>query len=279
MGTLKSTDNHFFDFPVDYVYRTVTDFMSYSKWWPNEINFDVEHLNPAVIGTTINVQNGPVKWKSRITAFRTNKLLAIDYIDGAWKGKTYWRFEERDGGTHLTMEIDLEVNRLWLKVLSLALNFSRYHSKQVRVIFSNLEKYLEKNKGSYIQKISLSHIDHVVLTVRDIEETCRFYHSILGVEVITFGEGRKALKFGSQKINLHELGGKYSPRAAAPTYGSTDICIISHTGIDQVIRELKQKNVEIIEGPSERTGANGKMISVYINDPDGNLIEISNPVH
>src|SRR5512145_3534284 len=109
MGELKSIDKRQLDFPVDYVYRTVTDFASYSKWWPREIKFDIEHLNPAVVGTTISVQNGPfVKWKSKITSFKVNKLLAIDYVEGAWLGKTLWSFEEKEGSTELTFELDIE---------------------------------------------------------------------------------------------------------------------------------------------------------------------------
>jgi catechol 2,3-dioxygenase-like lactoylglutathione lyase family enzyme len=168
------------------------------------------------------------------------------------------------------------MNRFWLKAVSLILNFSHYHSRQLHRVFDNLERYLAEHKGSYIHAIRLSHIDHIVLTVKNIEETCHFYHNILGVEVVTFDQGRKALKFGNQKINLHELSGDFHPKALAPAYGSGDICLISHNSINQVTLELKQKNVEIIEGPVERMGANGKMLSVYIRDPDGNLIEISN---
>src|SRR4030095_2217211 len=209
MAKLKAKDSRVFDYPVDYVYRTITDFTSYSKWWPHEIKFDLEHLHRAVIGTTINVQNGPfVKWKSKITSFKTNKLLAIDYVEGAWLGKTFWRFEDIEGSTELTLELDLEVNRLWLNLISIFVNFSRYHSRQVKHIFNNLEKYLAAYKGSYIHQIQLSHLDHLVLTVRDINASCRFYHTVLGMEIITFADGRKAVKFGSQKINFHQAGGE-----------------------------------------------------------------------
>jgi catechol 2,3-dioxygenase-like lactoylglutathione lyase family enzyme/uncharacterized protein YndB with AHSA1/START domain len=277
MGSLKSIDSRVFDFPVDYVYKTLTDFSSYSEWWPREIKFDLEHLNPEIIGTTINVQNGPfVKWKSKISAFRTNRLLAVDYTDGAWKGKTKYRFADKDGKTELSLEIDLDINRAWLKFFSLFLNFSRIHSRQIHHVFNNLDKYLAKNAGSYINDIRISHIDHIVLTVKDINETCRFYHDILGAEIITFGVDRKALKFGSQKINLHRQDGNYSPTAASPVFGSADMCLISYTGINKVIEQLKHKNIDIIAGPVEKAGAEGKIISVYIRDPDGNLIEISN---
>ena len=277
MGSLTAKDSRFFDFPVDYVYRTLTDFSSYSKWWPHEIKFDIEHLNPEVVGTTISVQNGPfVKWKSRISAFKTNKLLAVDYVDGAWIGKTRYRFEEKEGQTELTLEIDLDVNRAWLKFISIFLNFSKIHSKQIQHVFRNLEKYLAENESSFIQSVRISHIDHLVLTVKDIEHTCQFYHRVLGVEIISYGEGRKALKFGNQKFNLHQAGNEFNPIAKNPVPGSADICLISYTNINRVITELKQKNIEIAAGPVERTGANGKLISVYIYDPDGNLIEISN---
>lgn len=280
MGALKAFDSRLFNYPVDYVYKTLTDFSSYSRWWPSEIKFEVEHLNPEIIGTTINVQNGPfVKWKSRITAFKTNKLLAVDYTEGAWTGKTRYRFEDKDGRTELSLEIDLDINRTWLKMISFFLNFSKIHSKQIQHVFSNLDKFLAKNADSYIHTIRISHIDHVVLTVRDIDAACRFYHDVLGAEIITFGEGRKALKFGNQKINLHRLDGDYNPRALFPSYGTADICVVSYTAINRVITELKQKKIEIVEGPVERTGAEGNIISVYIRDPDGNLIEISNYVN
>lgn len=278
MAKVKSIDSCVLNFPVDYVYRTLTDFSSYSKWWPHEIKFELEHLNPNITGTTINVQNGFVKWKSKITGFKNNKLLAIDYIDGAWLGKTYWRVEDKSGDTELTMEINLEINRAWLKPVSAVINFQKYHSRQIHRIFKNLEKYLAANEGSYTHTIRLSHIDHIVLTVADIEKACAFYHGALGMEVITFGEGRKALKFGNQKINLHQKGSEFEPKAENPTAGSADICIISNTTIEHVMLELKAKGVQITEGPIERTGANGKIISVYLRDPEGNLIEISNYV-
>jgi ribosome-associated toxin RatA of RatAB toxin-antitoxin module len=256
MGELKSIDTRLLDFPVDYVYRTVTDFASYSKWWPHEIKFDIEHLNPNVVGTTINVQNGPfVRWKSKITSFKVNKLLAIDYVEGAWLGKTQYRFDDKEGMTELTLEIDLEINRLWLKFVSLFLSFTHIHSKQIHHVFNNLEKYLAEHEGSYIHVIRLSHIDHIVLTV--------------SVEVVTFGGGRKALKFGSQKINLHEKSGDFHPKAQTPTFGSSDICLIAHNSINQVVLELRQKNIEIVEGPVERTGAGGKSEQVGLPGGEG----------
>lgn len=277
MGELKAKDTRLLKYPVDYVYKTLTDFASYSKWWPHAIKFEIEHLNPAIVGTTINIQNGPfVKWKSKITAFKTNKLLAIDYTDGAWVGKTHYRFEEKDEGTELSLEIDLDVNRLWLKALSLPMNFAAIHSRQVKHIFNNLENYLKENENSFNRQIRISHIDHIVMTVKNIEESLKFYNHVLGMEIVSFGEGRKALKFGSQKINLHETGGEFNPKAMNPLPGSADICLISHVPINRIIEELKNKQVELIEGPVEKTGAGGNIISVYFRDPDGNLIEISN---
>jgi catechol 2,3-dioxygenase-like lactoylglutathione lyase family enzyme/uncharacterized protein YndB with AHSA1/START domain len=277
MSKIISSDSVLLDFPSDYVYRTLTDFASYSKWWPRAIKFKVEHLNPGVTGTTINVQNGPfVKWQSKIMSFKTNRLLAIDYTGGAWTGKTFWRFENKDGKTELTLEIDLDIDHAWLKFISVFMNFSRYHSKQIKHVFGNLARYLKENEGTYLHVIRLSHLDHLVLTVRDIEKTCEFYHNTLGMEVITLGEGRKALKFGDQKINLHQTTSGIEPKAKNPAPGSVDICLIALTEISTVTAELKSKGIEIIEGPIEKTGAHGKILSVYINDPDGNLIEISN---
>lgn len=119
-------------------------------------------------------------------------------------------------------------------------------------------------------------IDHLVLTVRDIEATCEFYARVLGMDIVTFGAGRKALSFGQQKFNLHEAGKEFEPKARKPTPGSIDICLITGTPIAQVIAQLQKTGVEIIEGPVERTGAAGPIISVYFRDPDSNLIEVSN---
>ncbi|WP_308004667.1 VOC family protein [uncultured Chryseobacterium sp.] len=124
--------------------------------------------------------------------------------------------------------------------------------------------------------MKIKNIDHLVLTVADIEKTVDFYTSILGFEVVTFGENRKALTFGNQKINLHQKGKEFEPKAEHPTCGSADLCFISETDIHEVLKELKEKNIEIIEGIVERTGALGKIQSVYFRDPDLNLIEISN---
>lgn len=131
-------------------------------------------------------------------------------------------------------------------------------------------------KGGLSMKIK--RLDHLVLTVKNIEETCNFYSTVMGMEVQTFGNGRKALQFGSQKINLHQTGNEFDPKANKPTPGSADLCFVTDTPIEKVIHELEIHQVRIIEGPVERTGAAGKLQSVYFRDPDMNLIEVSNYV-
>lgn len=118
-------------------------------------------------------------------------------------------------------------------------------------------------------------LDHLVLTVRDIEATCQFYSTVLEMEVATLGSGRRALSFGKQKINLHEVGREFKPHAEKPTPGSADLCFISAVPLSEVMDHLRVCVVTIIEGPVERTGATGKMRSVYFRDPDQNLIEVS----
>ncbi|AUT35747.1 virulence protein [Acinetobacter pittii] len=124
--------------------------------------------------------------------------------------------------------------------------------------------------------MKISHLDHLVLTVSNIETTCHFYQTVLGFEVIIFKGNRKALKFGNQKINLHQQGSEFEPKALQPTPGSADLCFISDTPISEVVAHLNQLNIQIEEGPIERTGAMHPILSVYIRDPDQNLIEISN---
>ncbi|MBT3361551.1 MAG: VOC family protein [Rhodospirillales bacterium] len=121
-------------------------------------------------------------------------------------------------------------------------------------------------------------LDHFVLTVADIEATCRFYVGILGMERHEFAGGRVALSFGNQKINLHPASAPFSPRARVPTPGSGDLCFLTTTPVADVAAALVDNDVELIEGPVERTGAKGLIWSVYCFDPDGNLIEISNQI-
>ncbi|MGG2081607.1 VOC family protein [Lysinibacillus pakistanensis] len=122
----------------------------------------------------------------------------------------------------------------------------------------------------------ISHIDHLVLTVKNINETCTFYTEVLGMNTVTFGEGRKALSFGQQKINLHEVGKEFEPKATKATSGSADLCLITDFPLSEVVNHLNKLGVLIEEGPIKRTGAVGPITSVYIRDPDGNLIEVSN---
>ena len=119
-------------------------------------------------------------------------------------------------------------------------------------------------------------LDHLVLTVASIEATVAFYTRVLGLEAVTFGAGRTALAFGTSKINLHEAGKEFEPRALRPTPGSADVCLIVGDGIAEVIDELAAAGVPVEEGPVERTGATGPIVSCYLRDPDGNLIELSN---
>lgn len=121
----------------------------------------------------------------------------------------------------------------------------------------------------------IDRLDHLVLTVTDIETTSLFYENILGMQPVSFGEGRKALLFGNQKINLHLKGKEIDPKALNPTVGSADLCFITDGILAAIVAELKSKNVAIIEGIVSRTGAAGIISSVYFRDPDGNLIEIS----
>ncbi|MCX5910118.1 MAG: VOC family protein [Deltaproteobacteria bacterium] len=126
--------------------------------------------------------------------------------------------------------------------------------------------------------MKIDRLDHLVLTVRDISATCAFYGQVLGMKVVTFGNGRKALAFGSQKINLHEAGKGFEPKAHRPTPGSADLCFLTSFPPSEVIGHLQQCGVKIVEGPVQRTGAMGPIESVYFRDPDLNLIEVANPL-
>lgn len=119
-------------------------------------------------------------------------------------------------------------------------------------------------------------IDHIVLTVKDVDATCAFYAQVLGMRVTTFGGGRKALSFGTQKINLHQYGQELEPGAKRPTPGSADLCFVTKTPVSELMEHLSANGVEILLGPVKRTGALGTVMSVYFRDPDGNLVEVSN---
>jgi catechol 2,3-dioxygenase-like lactoylglutathione lyase family enzyme len=121
----------------------------------------------------------------------------------------------------------------------------------------------------------IDHLDHLVLTCIDEAATRHFYTQVLGMQLETFGEGRSAFRFGNQKINVHVRGEEFEPKAHLPVPGALDLCFIAAVPLDSVIAHLQQHDWPIIEGPVERTGATQKIRSVYIRDPDLNLIEIS----
>ena len=119
-------------------------------------------------------------------------------------------------------------------------------------------------------------IDHVVLTVRDVERTLSFYERVLGMTPVTFGDGRRALAFGAQKLNLHQAGREFEPKADVPTPGSVDICLLTDEPLDEVITHLRRSGVVTVLGPVAKTGARAPLRSIYFRDPDGNLIEVAN---
>jgi catechol 2,3-dioxygenase-like lactoylglutathione lyase family enzyme len=118
-------------------------------------------------------------------------------------------------------------------------------------------------------------LDHLVLTVRDLDATVRFYRDGLGMRLEIFGEGRNALHFGSQKINLHVAGREFEPKAMRPTPGSADLCLLTERPLAEIGDRLAALGHPVLEGPVGRTGAQGPIVSIYVRDPDGNLIEIA----
>ena len=127
--------------------------------------------------------------------------------------------------------------------------------------------------------MKINRLDHLVLTVADVEETCQFYRRVLGMKLVCFGAGRKALAFGTQKINLHEKGKELDPKAVHPTPGSADLCFLTDTPLARIVEHMQTCGVDIEEGPVSRNGATGPILSIYIRDPDGNLIEIANIIN
>jgi len=121
----------------------------------------------------------------------------------------------------------------------------------------------------------IDHLDHLVLTTADEPACVRFYVEVMGMTLETFGEGRKAFRFGNQKINLHLKGSEFEPKAQVPMPGALDLCFIAAVPLDDVIARLAEKQVPIVEGPVMRTGATSRIRSVYVRDPDLNLVEIS----
>jgi len=124
----------------------------------------------------------------------------------------------------------------------------------------------------------IHHLDHLVLTTADEKACIDFYAGLLGMTLVSFGEERKAFSFGQQKINLHIKGSEFEPKAHLPVPGSLDLCFIADRPLDDVISLLQREGVKIIEGPVSRTGAIGPIRSIYLRDPDLNLIEISEQI-
>ena len=124
----------------------------------------------------------------------------------------------------------------------------------------------------------ITDLDHLVLTVKDIDVTIRFYTTVLGMAQVSFAGNRQALQFGNQKINLHQQDNEIDPHAAQPTPGSADLCFITDIPLGQVIDHIQSCGVSILAGPVQRMGSTGALLSIYIRDPDGNLMEIANRV-
>ena len=127
-----------------------------------------------------------------------------------------------------------------------------------------------------IAQVRVTRIDHVVLTVRDVDATIAWYERVLGMTAVTFGEGRRGLSFGEQKLNLHQAGREFEPRARAPHPGSVDVCFTTEVPLEDVAAHLAKEGVAVELGPVAKTGARAPLRSLYVRDPDGNLIEVSN---
>lgn len=126
--------------------------------------------------------------------------------------------------------------------------------------------------------MKVDQLDHLVLTVADIDASAAFYQRVLGMELVTFGAGRKALSFGTQKINLHRHRQEFEPKAERPTPGSADICFLTSVPLEEVQCHLAACGVVVLDGPIRRTGATCPILSLYFRDPDSNLIEVSNRI-
>jgi catechol 2,3-dioxygenase-like lactoylglutathione lyase family enzyme len=147
---------------------------------------------------------------------------------------------------------------------------------QLRHFRGELETTADPAQNIPMAFLNIDHIDHVVMTVEDADITINWYLRVLQIKSAVFGEGRKALLLNKQKINLHPMGSQIEPKAHAPTPGSLDICLMTTTPLAQVIEHLKVQRVTVEKGPIKRNGATGLITSIYIRDPDRNLIEISN---
>jgi catechol 2,3-dioxygenase-like lactoylglutathione lyase family enzyme len=126
--------------------------------------------------------------------------------------------------------------------------------------------------------VRVRRIDHVVLTVADVGRTIAFYQRVLGMTAVSFGEGRRGLAFGDQKLNLHQAGREFEPKARRPTPGAIDLCFTTDVPLDEVAAHLRKESIEIEHGPVDKVGARRALRSLYFRDPDGNLIEVSNEV-
>ncbi len=125
--------------------------------------------------------------------------------------------------------------------------------------------------------MKIERLDHLVLTVRDLDASCAFYRDVLGMEVVDSGPAQpRAVRFGAQKINLHQAGREFEPKSERPTPGSGDLCLVTATDVAAVADQLRARGVEVLLGPVGRSGALGPITSVYFRDPDGNLVEVCN---
>lgn len=149
------------------------------------------------------------------------------------------------------------------------LHFKRLHTRR----YGESSSFLQSRVT--LCAVKFDRLDHLVLTVRNIDSTVSFYEQVLGMERIETGASRIALAFGEHRINLHESGNEFAPHATRPTPGSADICFVTSASVDEILSHLVVCGVEIELGPVERGGARGTMKSVYFRDPDGNLIEAS----
>lgn len=145
-------------------------------------------------------------------------------------------------------------------------------------ILASPESRATQASGLQVTGLEIERLDHLVLTVKDVEITASFYSRVLGMGITTFAAGRKALAFGMQKINLHQHGSEFEPKAQRPTPGSADLCFMTSVPIPEVVSHLSSCGIAVIEGPVRRTGATGPILSVYFRDPDMNLIEVANRV-
>ena len=130
--------------------------------------------------------------------------------------------------------------------------------------------------ASITGRIAIDGLDHLVLTVRDVDATIAFYAGALGMREATLDDGRRALHFGSQQLHLQQAGAEAPQGAGAATPGSADLCLVTSTPVEGVLRVLGDHGVPVEHGPLERVGASGQLLSVYVRDPDGNLVELAN---